>query len=271
MNQIFSLKRFVLLFKKHTIENYRGYLLSIGVLFGLLSISVGSAVYNFKMPLSIQGQAINYIIFLLFSGTIFTSNVFVNLGEKRRTIATLTLPASSFEKYFVGWLYSFVIFQLVFTGIFYSLLFIIANSTTWPAGSVHYLSLFNPSSPLDAEAKMPVVFFVYVILHSLIIFGAIYFNKMHFIKTVFAVFVIGLIIWLLNDHVLQLMTGLKTSGNPPFTGLSFHKDIDSAHRQVYYNLDLKNERNGKWAGYLALLISVIIWCAAYFKLKEKQV
>ncbi|RKR83638.1 hypothetical protein BDD43_3849 [Mucilaginibacter gracilis] len=258
MNNIFSLKRFAILFKKHTIEHYKGYLMSLGVLFGLLAISFGSSVFKSKMPVSIGNQMINYIVCLLLSGTIFTSNVFNNLGDKRKTIATLTLPASIFEKYMVGWVYSYLIFQILFTALFYALLFIISIMGNWPAGSVHYLDLFS------ADQKVYFVFPGYIILHAITLYGAIYFKKMHFIKTASSLFIIGLILWVLNDQVLEAVMGVKISGNPPFGGLSFNQN------NQFYNLEM-GDMYFKWTIILFMVLSAILWAASYFRLKEKQV
>ena len=46
MNQTFNLNRFAALFKKHTVENYKTYLMSVGVLAGLLILFMGIASYS---------------------------------------------------------------------------------------------------------------------------------------------------------------------------------------------------------------------------------
>lgn len=258
MNNIFNLTRFGMLFKKHTVEHYKGYLMALGVLIGLLAITFGSATYKSKMPIAVQNQLVNYVIFLLLAGTIFTSNVFTNLGDKRKTIATLTLPASIFEKYMVGWLYSYLIFQLIFTLFFYLLVFIFSNLGNWPASAVHYLDLFDP------QQRVFWVFPAYAVLHAIVLYGAIYFKKMHFIKTAFAFFIIGLILWVLNNKVLQLMIHHEISGNPPFTGVSF------GDGHSYYNVDI-SDAHYTWTAILFMVLTIIFWVASYFRLKEKQV
>jgi hypothetical protein len=242
-----------MLFKKHTIENYRGYLMSLVVLLGLLAISIGSVVYKTKMPISLEGQTINYVIFLLIAGVIFTSNIFINLGDKKKT-----MPASSFEKFLVGWLYSYVIFIVLFTAIFYGLVAGISAMGSWPASMVHYINIF------DSGQRIYWAFIGYTMLHAIMLYGAIYFKKMHFIKTACAFFVIGLVIWLLNDQVLQLMIHHDISGNPPFSGLSFSDGHD------FNNVDLK-ESGRQWTIIVFMGIAVILWFASYFRLKEKQV
>jgi hypothetical protein len=254
MNQIFSFKRFGMLFKKHTVENLKSYLMMLFVFFGILTVS--TAISNYKSPVPHQIQP--YMIFLIAAGTVFTSNIFINLGDKRKTIATLTLPASSFEKFLVGWVYSYVIFQVLYTAIYYLLMIAVLKVYKWPK-DVELMNIFSD------KGRIYYIFVVYAFLHSVVLYGAIVFKKMHFIKTAFSLFVIGGVIWLLNDQVVQLMIGRRISGNPPFFGASFVEGKDG-----YYNVDLANDYLN-WIVALFLTLSVIIWVAAYYRLKEKQV
>lgn len=254
MNSVFSLKRFGMLFKKHTVENLKSYGMMLVVFFGILTVSTLLSNYHSPAPHQIQP----YMIYLVAAGTIFTSNIFINLGDKRRTIASLTLPATSFEKFLVGWVYSYLIFLIVYTALYYALMIAVLHFGTWPKDVV-LMNIF------DAKEKTYYIYAVYTVLHAIVLLGAITFKKMHFIKTAFAVFSIGAVIWLLNDQVVQFMLGRKVSGNPPFAGASF---LDTNHE--YYNVDLSyNYLNLLIALFLGL--SVIIWVSAYFKLKEKQV
>jgi hypothetical protein len=253
MNQTFNLKRFGMLFKKHTVENLRNYGMSLFVFFGILTISTLIGNYHSPQPHQLQP----FMIFLIAAGVIFTSNIFVNLGEKRKTIATLTLPASSFEKFLVGWLYSYIIFQVLYTAIYYLLMIAVIHFGTWDKDT----KLFNI---FDPKTKVYYIFFMYTILHAIVFYGAIAFKKMHFIKTAFAVFIIGGVIWLVNNLLLQAILGHKINGNPPFFGAS----IQDANN--YYNVDLPHDYMN-WMIALFLFLSVIVWVAAYFKLKEKQV
>ncbi|MEO6523169.1 MAG: hypothetical protein ABIN91_15915 [Mucilaginibacter sp.] len=254
MNQTFNLKRFGMLFIKHTVENIRNYAMSLFVFFAILSVTILISNYHSYQPHQIEP----FMIFLIAAGTVFTSNIFINLGDKRKTIATLTLPASTLEKFLVGWVYSFVIFIVLYTAIYYGMMLAVLHLREWPKGT-ELIDIFSKETPVYY------IFFVYTILHAIVIYGAIAFKKMHFIKTAFALFLIGGAIWLVNDKVLGWMVNKPIAGNPPFFGASFR---DSDHS--YYNVDLSYNYLG-WILALTVLLSVIIWVAAYFRLKEKQV
>ncbi|OCX53407.1 hypothetical protein BEL04_03650 [Mucilaginibacter sp. PPCGB 2223] len=269
MNQIFNLNRFALLFKKHTAENYKSYLMSLFVLIGILSIIIGTVNYKSLQPMDLKQQIAFYVGFLMISGTIFTSIIFANLGEKRKAIAAITLPASSFEKFLVSWLYSYLIFQVVFTAVYYAIILTVIRLGNWPESMVHVINVFS------VKDKFYIIFIAYAFLHSIVIYGAIYFKKLHFIKTAFAFFVVLLVIWFLNDQVLQLMIHHKISGNPPFTGLSFEYEVlpqpsPGTTHTSYANIDLRFAVM-KWVLVLFGLLSAMMWCAAYYRLKEKKV
>ena len=159
----------------------------------------------------------------------------------------------------------------MFSAVFYAVILTVIRLGNWPPAQVHIINIFS------VQDKFYIVFIAYAFLHSIVIYGAIHFKKLHFIKTAFAFFVILFIIWLANDQLLQLMIHHKINGNPPFTGLNFSNEIiTKANGAVinrdmqYFNVDLPDETT-KWIFILFSLLSVMIWSAAYYKLKEKRV
>ena len=170
-----------MLFRKHTLENYRMYLMSVGVLAGLLLLLMGFAAFVNDGYLLVGFQEAFFVIVLLISGCIFTSLVFADLGDKKKAIPALTLPASHFEKYLVNWLYSFLIFQLLFIGLFYLIAAIVISfGHEVPGRENVLLNLF------DKDRMAYMAFVLYPIMHSIMFFGSIYFEKLHFIKSGFA-------------------------------------------------------------------------------------
>src|SRR6202012_5282589 len=116
-----------------------------------------------------------------------------DLGDKKKAIAYLTLPASHFEKYLVAWLYSFLFFLVIYTISFYLVALLLLNVKYVPgqSGVINLLQNQHLQIPL-----------IYAFLHAIAFWGAVYFNKLHFIKTGFVFFVcLGLLI-LLNQIML---------------------------------------------------------------------
>ena len=259
MNQTFDLNRFAALFKKHTVENYKTYLMSIAVLAGILLLFMGFAAYVSGGFLSQGAQAGFFISFLLISGSIFTSIIFADLGDKKKAISALTLPASHFEKYLVNWLYSFVIFQLLFVAVFYLMVMIVTSFShpNIPGSKNIYLDLFAQ------DKEIYVVFFIYTFLHATAFLGAIYFDKLHFIKTAFAFFIGAFLLALLNKPIMALMIDQKIPGATLFSPIGFTEGKNK--------WEIKPDINNLTAGVILGLIVLILWISAYYKLKEKEV
>ena len=256
MNKTFSLNRFGRLFKKHTKEHYRNYLMSVAVLVGVMMLGGGFLVYMADVQLDKSLQTFFFFSIMLLAGTIFTSNVFADLGERKKAIAWLVLPASHFEKYLVAWIYSFLLFIIVYTLIFYLALFTALNIQHVYTHRTVILNIF--------ENQILQMFLVYAFLHAITFFGAVYFEKLHFIKTGFAFFIIIAVLILLNKGLLSVFFGRPVDASPPFSNVRFAESGQM--------VDIKIERqNAPYILYLFIILTFIFWVAAYFRLKEKQV
>src|ERR1700735_3627414 len=107
MNNIFNVNRFCRVFIKHTVEHFKSYLMSLTVLIGVMLLGgsfITYMIFDSFMPIAMQ--SVLFVSILLLAGTIFTSTIFADMGDNKKAIASLTLPASHFEKYLVAWLYS---------------------------------------------------------------------------------------------------------------------------------------------------------------------
>lgn len=259
MSQIFNINRFAALFKKHTVENYKTYLMSVGVLAGLLILFMGFASFVNDGFLILGFQETFFFVFLLLSGSIFTSLSFTDLGDKKKAIPALTLPASHFEKYLVSWLYSFLIFQLLYVALFYLIASIVISfGHNVPGRENVLLNLFDK----DRMARM--VFVIYPIIHAIIFFGAIYFEKLHFIKSGFAFFIGIFLLGLFNRPIMASMIDHKIIGTTIFSPLEI---TDGKKYWEIFPPEIQNQT----VGIVIVIVVVLLWVSAYFKLKEKEV
>lgn len=259
MNQTFNLNRFAMLFKKHTMENYRMYLMSAAVLAGILLLFMGFVAYNNEGFLPQYVQTSFFIPFLLIAGGIFTSMIFSDLGDKKKAIPTLTLPTSHFEKYLVSWIYSFVIFQIVFVALFYLTAFLVIQfGHDLPGRENHLINVFS------IDQKTYYAFIIYTLLHGIAFLGAIYFERMQFIKTAFAFFIAAFLLALLNKPIMNMMIDAKTVGGTIFSPVDI---LDGKTSWTIRQTDLQD-----YTGAIALgIIVMLLWISAFFRLKEKEV
>jgi hypothetical protein len=256
MNKNFSINRFGRLFKKHSKEHYRNYLMSVTVLVGVMLLGGGFLVYMADVELDKNLQTFFFFTIMLLAGTIFTSSVFADLGERKKAIAWLVLPASHFEKYLVAWIYSFFLFIIVYTMVFYLALFTALNIQHVHTHRMVVLNIF--------EKQILQMFLVFAFLHAIAFFGAVYFEKLHFIKTAFAFFIIIAALILLNKGLLSIFTGKSVDMSPPFNNMRFE--------EAGQTVDIKIEKqNAPYILYLLVILTFIFWVATYFRLKEKQV
>lgn len=263
MNNTFNLKRFGLLFKKHTIEHGRTNLMSIIVLAGILFLAMGFTALNGR--LSDTDQYMVFAFTILASGGIFTSMVFADLSDKKKAIPQLTLPVSHLERYMVAWLYTFPVFLLIFLGTFYLTAGIIVGITPdarlgqYPFDSV--INVFKANEP-------PLVTIItYGALHAFVFCGAIFFNKLHFVKTAFTFFIGFICVVLLNKFVIDILIKNSSISTPlPFTEIRFRDEATNQFAAIGMG------DNATFAGGAVVVTAILLlWAAAFYRLKEKEV
>ena len=142
MNNFSSFKRFSRLFVKHTAEHYRVYLMSVAVLAGVILLGGSFLFFVIPEPPDTGLQTAMFVILMLIAGTLFTSTVFSDFGDKDKAMPALTLPATAFEKFLIGWVYSYPIFLLVYSAVFYLGLVGLGGARHWDANQ--HFELFSP-------------------------------------------------------------------------------------------------------------------------------
>lgn len=261
MSNIFSMQRFLWLFNKHTKEHYKTYLMSVAVLIGVLFIGMAWAAKN-SDGLFFEGQVVIFYFFLLFSGTIFTSSMFSDLGDKKKAAITLTLPVSNLERFLVLWLYSLVIFQLVFVICFYGI------------GAI-FFEINGPDDHhklLNIWAETPGAynaFFMFCVLHAISFLGAVSFRKLHFIKTALVLFVFLYLLYLISQPMVKVLLNLSDAVSNPFNSITIF-ELNENNAKIPVSID-DPESLTVIKSVLMLFTTLILWVAAYFKLKEKQI
>lgn len=255
MNNYFSLKRFCLLFMKHTSEHYRTYLMSAAVLAGVFLLGGSFIFYMIPGPMDAGFQTALFAVLMLIAGPIFTSTIFTEFGDKRKAIPALTLPASQFEKFMVAWIYSYVVFILVYTGVFYIVLLILISLKHWPGHHNELLTVF--------QDRFFILLVLFSLLQAITMYGAIKFEKLHFIKIGFSFFTFYALLTILNTVFLRLIVGRNVSPTVPFGFINFSEGNN------FYSIGL-NYQQSIWVFISIPVVAVIFWVATYFKLKEKR-
>ncbi len=253
-NNIFSVKRFGMLFKKHTIENFKFYAMAIVVMTGIVVLWLGFHTLMQKKPLVPEMQWQSYWMFLLAFGTIFISTQFEAFGNRKKSIITLILPASHLEKFLVGWTYAVIVLPLVYTACYY--LADVFTLSLKPGDA----ELFNVFS---TDPRTSFLCRVYLLLNSIALLGAIYFEKFHFIKIAFAFFIVIVLILVINNQVIKSLLPSVIEDGP------FYKArVREGEGSLEIALTKSSQNIYDW---LVYGLCIPFWIAAYYKIKEKEV
>eukprot|EP01133_Synstelium_polycarpum_P012722 gene12722-14931_t len=236
-------------------ENYKTYLMSAAVLAGMLAVVIGLGAYLSDGKLSFSIQFAVFVNFFLIAGCVFTSMMFSDLGDKKKSIPVLMLPASLFEKYLVAWIYSFVVFQLVMLCCFYSIDYLILNAVKKATEEVKMINVFS------TEPRYWLVFVFFAVLHSISLLGAIFFEKMHFIKTAFAFFVFLGFIILISNKMMSSLLDVEIMQSIPLGRLV----IKEGGKEFLINPPLSSETI---VFYASILVIIVLWTGTYFKENE---
>jgi hypothetical protein len=180
LKNYFDLSRFWLLLKMELFRSRKGFLLIFVIIFGLLFFGGLLLECAIERKEIFDGHSSNYVFHLMIGGFILSSLAFNDLSDTLKRYRYLTLPASTFEKFFCMWLLTSVGWITVFT-ITYTIYTVIANAI----GGVLYSHMtFLPFDPLAISSLTTMK--SYFVLHGIFLVGAAYFKGYVFPKTVFA-------------------------------------------------------------------------------------
>lgn len=192
---------------------------------------------------------------LFIGGYIMTSEGFNEIHSSTRGCFYLTLPASMLEKLTATWLITAIGYF-----IFSILVLLIINVILIGVGNIFTevdFKLFNPFSTevLDTFGK-------YMVTQSVFLFGAVYFQRANFIKTMLWLFLIFLFIAIYTLVLTRLLIGHPNI----FLGGQSHLSLN--------NLDIFHAFPG-----LKVIIKIIFWYItlpfflfiSFIRLKERQV
>ena len=201
MNQQFNLSRFSLLLKHYWAETGKSYLISLGLIIGIMLLLmipiVGTSRYH---DLLFILHAFGFLGGIMLGGSLFTSTAFSAYSTPGRGMATSMLPASQLEK-FVVILLAHLLFAVLIFVVGYLLhngLVDIANQNLSVNGRKY--------QPAPADV-MRFFGFSYFLLQGTLFLGSLYFTKNAFIKTLGIVLGVTVLAFIVNMVLAYQFTG----------------------------------------------------------------
>jgi hypothetical protein len=119
-----------------------------------------------------------YLIVLHTGGFVLIRNVFLDLHNPNKGYRYLTLPASAFEKFFSRWFVTGILYALSFTLVTVFVYFLNKLVLMVDGSTSYFLDSFDIASPAVWHAIL-----TYLVLHSVVFLGCIYFKKQALFKT----------------------------------------------------------------------------------------
>lgn len=221
------------------------WLIAAAAIFGLLLIiSVLTALYN---PSGLYGVREFYNAVFVFGGLILTSQIFTELHAANRSYAFLTLPASTLEKLAGSWLFT----SPLYIATFYSITFIIYLLSFLISGQTFSFSYFFTPTLGHTIAN-------YMVTQTIFLWGACFFRKNNFLKTLLALIVfficLGLFSGLVSFFLFANNEFMFTESGKQEIEVTFNNTIVPLMQFLFW---------GVLGPYMLVM--------SYFTLKERQV
>ncbi|MEX1238624.1 MAG: hypothetical protein WEB30_02875 [Cyclobacteriaceae bacterium] len=262
-NNIFSFTRFGMLFRQSLIHNYRMILLSgIGFCGGLFILLFLIQFGTDFRPLTLRNYEILFMMLFSGLGIICAGTAFPDFRRRERALNYLLIPASPLEKFLLQFGNRVVLF-VVITPALYWLVYNVEGNVIkifYPHFSFESQLYLFPRPHPDAESLEGLIYtavFSVILLMLVIPFtGASAFSRQPIIKTLFSlatIFFFNLFV----AYVMFKVLGLQHYHPDSSAGILF---VVHGAEDVFYVVAIS-----------AMLMSIGLLTAAYFKLKEKEV
>lgn len=266
MNQTFSLSRFGRLVRKYFVD-HKGQLLT-NLAFLLVVLTVSALIFYNANPLAVARNRGFPFFFVGFAAWyVFIWQQIDVLNHKERAMTYLMQPASSLEKIGLIWLVSGLGFLVVYFSLF-SLIDTVGvqyvNSQEWPNGT----PVLSPFFAFDGFIP-PELWVFTVLIHPVALVGLLLVRRYGFPAVAVLAFVLLFIGFMMNSFIVSNMIALKgESSIIPFGRLGV---VSPTNSNEYRFIDLPQPIGNQLRFGVGILAIGLLYVAAYFKLKEREV
>lgn len=202
-NQSISLRRLGLVMKHDFLSNLKSYLLQITFLWiamlVVICIALPHSIYypqSFSIESTMNTLKNWFFVFLFGSGCLFASTMGNNVNTKSQRINTLMLPASMLEKYLAQWIKYVIMCPIIFyvgwllMNVFGNWITAIIFKTT--DAPLMTLSKVAEAAHMDCSDMLQ-LFLIYLCVQSIFILGSAFWPRFSCIKTMIAMWILGMI------------------------------------------------------------------------------
>jgi hypothetical protein len=260
MGNTFSFDRLRLLIYKHAVENWKLYIISFIVM--SIPIYISNGQMNRDKNLYLFSS---YLFLMIVTGGIYTGMFFTKWTDKAKGSTYILLPALAFEKIALVFFCTVLIFVPLYTCVFY-LESLLLTQIYYPGGAVWFMEQSGEHSNIYrfiSEAIVPYLFF-----QSLFLLSNIWFkNRQTFLVLIYLAFSY-LFVPMCNGLYLGRFSGnIGTLVRETFVLFAVTVSYSGIGDYTLFTSPLI-------AGIsipVIVIITILIYMAAYFKLKEKEI
>jgi hypothetical protein len=259
-SQVFDPARFGHTLWRDVRGRYDSALISVGAGMGALLVFSLLSMLDAGSGSAFHTEMFSFV--LIVGGVFLTSGIFKDLHRKETIGAYLLLPASALEKVVTRILIAGIGWAL-FTLLWYTLFsFLSEGVNSLIFGRSH--ALFDP---FRGEVWLTVA--NYLVVHSIFLVGAVYFRKLHLLKTLLALFLAGLALGLLATLTVRFafwdyFQEAFRFANEEHIGPALEQLFSGSSRVVAIM---------EWVGRIVYwaLLPVLCWVVTYLRFREVEV
>lgn len=250
--------RFVSLLRKDFYFQYKAFIIALGSILGIgLIVYLGMAGAG-SFPAFHTGFFPNILLLL---GLVATSLVFRDIHRSPQNHFSLLIPASSFEKYASRFFITTVVY-IFGSLIIYFVFSTFAAGVSFAIFRSHH-GIFNPFSK-----EIWNLIAAYLVVHSIFFFGAVYFKKGAFLKTVLTLTVVGIVISVFAALVTGTVAVVSAGSWLPLIFGNFMYVLEGAQGDLL--------RFGEVMGhifriFILFVLPPALWVLGFIRYREKEV
>lgn len=277
MNQVYDLKRILLLARLKFNLHRKVLMMSVVGYFGLLFIIGFFIAYGGRNNTEYFTfyQTFHYVslsIMMVLGSVLLASRSFQDMNTPERSISQILVPASTFEKFILPLIATLFIW-MIFSFVSYYVFSIVFNAA-WSFSFGYEFEIFNSSDIFKNPFLFEIILGI-VLLHSTFLLGAATFRKYPIVKTMLGLTILQWSFSLLALFVIVILFGSMENFGEAMEALGrilAEKDwfIDSID---FYGEEIETMgyRVRYFWRFMMFLLSVGLYVTAYFKLKEREV
>lgn len=197
---------------------------------------------------------------LVFAGAVWVAGrAYQDMNTNEKAISQLMLPASTLEKYIIplvisslGWIIGVVAVYTIYANLLNGL---------WSVLYGIHPGFYNPF--VFHEMKLSEAFQAFFLVHSIFFLGGLSFKTYPVIKTILAGFVVNV-----SFTVVMMITATILFGGQAGI-ISNNNEIEAYFQQFFTPENIERVKTGVKL-FFSIVLPVIFYIAAFYKLKEKE-